>query len=98
MTFGIEMAALAALPFAAALGLGAGFAALDVVTGRSFGFVLALLASIALVAVTFVLLTQTFAVDFKTEVFAIAPLTALIGLFFGYGLGKVAKSSKAPVK
>jgi hypothetical protein len=94
MTFGLEVAALAALPFAAALGLGAGLAAFDVATRRSLGWGLAILMAIGLVGLLFLSLTQTWTTDFRTEILGLAPVTALMGLFIGYGLGHVAKTPR----
>lgn len=93
MTFGLEMAALLGLPFAAAMGVGAGLAAFDVATGRGLGGWLAVLLAVAMVPVTFFFLTTTFEVDFKTEVFALAPLMALVGLFVGYTVRKAARAT-----
>jgi hypothetical protein len=91
MTFGLEMAALIGLPFAAAMGVGAGFAALDAATGRGVGGWLTLILAIAMIPVAFFFLTATFETDFKTEIFALAPLMALVGIYVGYSLGRVAR-------
>lgn len=91
MTFGLEVAALAALPFAAAMGIGASLAALDTATRRSIGWGIAVLMAIGLVGLLFLCLTQTWTTEFRTEILGLAPLTAMVGLFIGYGLGRVAK-------
>lgn len=90
MEIGLEVAALAALPFAAAMGLGAGLAALDNAMGRKLGGWVAFLFAVAMVPSVFYFLTATFSTDFKTEIFALAPLMALIGIYVGYSLGRAA--------
>jgi hypothetical protein len=95
MTFGLEMAALLGLPFAAAMGLSAGFAALDAATGRGLGGWLTVLLVIAMIPIVFFFLTATFETDFRTELFALAPLMAMLGAFVGYSLGRLARRRKA---
>jgi hypothetical protein len=98
MKFGIEMAALAALPFAAAIGLGAGLASFDQATRRSLGWVVVFIIEVALICAMLVFLTQTLHADFPTEVLALAPLTAMVGLVLGYGVRKLSGTKTAKPK
>lgn len=95
MELGLEVAALAVLPFAAAMGVGAGLASLDSATGWRIGGWLTFVFAIVMVPLTFYFLIATFATAFRTEVLAIAPLTALVGVLVGYGLGR-STGAKAP--
>jgi hypothetical protein len=95
MNFGIEMAAIAALPFAAAMGVGTGLASLDLATRGYVGWVMVLVLEVALIGAMLAFLTQTLHADFPTEVLALAPITAMLGLLLGYGLGKAAKAKTA---